>query len=136
AGSRPRTRARSAAAQISEPTEACHHRAPLRAGLCWHIQRAGARCRGASSESAWSGAAGRRRSRGDGRSGAGAGGRWSAPMVTHAEEVRRLASRTTEALYPRLKKDQVWRVTVTHAVPGPSAAVKIVERTLLPVDFA
>jgi F-type H+-transporting ATPase subunit gamma len=60
---------------------------------------------------------------------------WSAPMVTHADEVPRLASRITDALYARLEKDQLTRVTVIHAVPGPSASVEIVERTLLPFDF-
>ena len=60
---------------------------------------------------------------------------WSAPIVTHAEEVPRLASRITDALYARLEQDQVTRVTVVHAVPGPSASVEIVERTLLPFDF-
>jgi F-type H+-transporting ATPase subunit gamma len=61
---------------------------------------------------------------------------WSAPMVTHAEEVPRLASQISDAVYSRLKKDQVTRVTVIHAVPGPSASVEIVERKLLPFDFA
>src|SRR6516225_4157335 len=41
---------------------------------------------------------------------------WAASMVAHAEEVPRL--------------------TVIHAVPAPSASVEIVERTLLPFDFA
>jgi len=61
---------------------------------------------------------------------------WSASMVAHAEEVPRLASRITDALYSRLEQDQVARVTVIHAVPAPSASVEIVERTLLPFDFA
>jgi F-type H+-transporting ATPase subunit gamma len=61
---------------------------------------------------------------------------WSAPMVAHAEEVPLLASRITDALYSRLEKDQVVRVTVIHAVPAHSAAIEIVERALLPFDFA
>jgi F-type H+-transporting ATPase subunit gamma len=61
---------------------------------------------------------------------------WSASMVAHAEEVPRLASRITDALYSRLEQDQVARVTVIHAVPAPSASVEIVVRTLLPFDFA
>jgi F-type H+-transporting ATPase subunit gamma len=61
---------------------------------------------------------------------------WSAPMVAHAEEVPLLASRITDALYFRLEKDQVARVTVIHAVPAHSAAIEIVERALLPFDFA
>jgi F-type H+-transporting ATPase subunit gamma len=61
---------------------------------------------------------------------------WSAPMVAHAAEVPALASRITDALYSRLEKGQATRVTVVHAVPGPSASIDIVERALLPFDFA
>ena len=61
---------------------------------------------------------------------------WSESMVAHAEEVPLLASRITDTLYSRLEQDQVARVTVIHAVPAPSASVEIVERTLLPFDFA
>ena len=61
---------------------------------------------------------------------------WSAPMVAHAEEVTLLASRITDALYSRLEKKQARRVTVIQAVPAPSASIEIVERTLLPFDFA
>ena len=61
---------------------------------------------------------------------------WSAPMVAHADEVPLLASRITDALYSRLEKSRAARVTVVHAVPAPSAAVEIVERALLPFDFA
>ena len=61
---------------------------------------------------------------------------WSAPMVTHVEEVPRLAGEISDVLYSRLEKDQVTRVTVIHAVPGPSASIEIVERALLPFDFA
>jgi F-type H+-transporting ATPase subunit gamma len=61
---------------------------------------------------------------------------WSAPMVAHADEVPLLASRITDALYTRLEKNQARRVTVIHAVPTPSASIEIVERALLPFDFA
>ncbi len=61
---------------------------------------------------------------------------WSAPMVAHAEEVPALASRITDALYSRLEKGQATRVTVVHAVPALSASIEIVERALLPFDFA
>jgi F-type H+-transporting ATPase subunit gamma len=66
----------------------------------------------------------------------GLGFGWSAPMVAHAEEVPLLASRITDALYSRLEKSQAARVTVIHAVPAPSATIEIVERALLPFDFA
>ena len=61
---------------------------------------------------------------------------WSAPMAAHAEEVPLLASRITDALYSRLEKSQATRVTVIQAVPAPSASIEIVERALLPFDFA
>jgi F-type H+-transporting ATPase subunit gamma len=61
---------------------------------------------------------------------------WSAPMVAHAEEVPMLASRITDALYSRLEKGQATRVSVVHAAPAPSATIEIVERGLLPFDFA
>jgi F-type H+-transporting ATPase subunit gamma len=61
---------------------------------------------------------------------------WSAPMVAHADEVPRLANHISDAIYSRLEKNQTRRVTVIHAVPAPSASIAIVDRTLLPFDFA
>jgi F-type H+-transporting ATPase subunit gamma len=61
---------------------------------------------------------------------------WSAPMVAHADEVPLLASRVADALYSRLENGRVTRVTVIHAVPAPSASIEIVERALLPFDYA
>lgn len=61
---------------------------------------------------------------------------WSAAMVAHAEEVPMLAGRITDALYSRLEKGQATRVSVVHAAPAPSATIEIVERALLPFDFA
>jgi F-type H+-transporting ATPase subunit gamma len=61
---------------------------------------------------------------------------WSAPMVSHVDEVPVLASRITDALYQRLEKDQASQVTVIHAMPAPSAMIEIVGRSLLPFDFA
>ena len=58
-----------------------------------------------------------------------------APMVVHADEVPALANRITEALYRRLEATHATRVTVVHAVPGPTGAIEIVERALLPFDF-
>ncbi len=52
---------------------------------------------------------------------------WSAPMVTHADEV--------PALFQRLNAARATRVTVVHATPNPSASVQTVEQTLLPFDF-
>jgi F-type H+-transporting ATPase subunit gamma len=56
--------------------------------------------------------------------------------VAHAEEVPLLASRITDALYSRLEKGRATQLTVIHAVPAPSASIEIVERALLPFDFA
>jgi len=61
---------------------------------------------------------------------------WSAPMVAHADEVPRLANHISDAIYSRLEKNQTRRATVIHAVPAPSASIAIVERTLMPFDFA
>jgi len=60
---------------------------------------------------------------------------WSIPMVAHVGQVAGLASRIVEALYERLEAGRVARVRVVHAVPGPSLAVQIVEKTVLPFDF-
>jgi F-type H+-transporting ATPase subunit gamma len=59
-----------------------------------------------------------------------------APMVVHTEEVSSLANRITEALSQRLESTQSARVTVVHAIPGPSGSIEVVERALLPFDFA
>ena len=60
---------------------------------------------------------------------------WSAPMVTHADEVPALADRLTSALFQRLNGGRATRVTVVHATPNPSTSVQTVEQTLLPFDF-
>jgi F-type H+-transporting ATPase subunit gamma len=59
-----------------------------------------------------------------------------APMVVHTEEVPSLANRITEALYQRLESKHATRVTMVHAIPGPSGSIEIVERALLPFDYA
>jgi F-type H+-transporting ATPase subunit gamma len=61
---------------------------------------------------------------------------WSARLVVHADEVATLASRITDALYSRLEHGLVTQVTLIYAMPAPSAAIDIVNRALLPFDFA
>jgi F-type H+-transporting ATPase subunit gamma len=61
---------------------------------------------------------------------------WSAPMAAHADEAPALAGKITDALYERLETGQARRVTVIHAAPAPSASIEVVERALLPFDFA
>ena len=60
---------------------------------------------------------------------------WSAPMVTHADEVPALADRLTSVLFQRLVAGRTTRVSVIHATPNPTAAVQTVEQTLLPFDY-
>jgi F-type H+-transporting ATPase subunit gamma len=60
---------------------------------------------------------------------------WSVPMVAHVGQVAGLAGRIVEALYERLEEGRVARVTVVHAMPGPSPAVQILQKTILPFDF-
>jgi F-type H+-transporting ATPase subunit gamma len=60
---------------------------------------------------------------------------WSAPMVAHADEVSALADRIIAALYKRLESGHAARVSVSNAVPQLSAAIAIIEHSLLPFDF-
>ncbi|HMC44022.1 MAG TPA: F0F1 ATP synthase subunit gamma, partial [Caballeronia sp.] len=60
---------------------------------------------------------------------------WSAPMITHADEVPALADRLTGVLFQRLIAGQTTRVSVIHATPNPTATVQIVEQILLPFDY-
>jgi len=60
---------------------------------------------------------------------------WSAPMVTHADEVPALADRLTGVLFQRLVAGGTTRVSVIHATPNPTATVEIVEQALLPFDY-
>lgn len=60
---------------------------------------------------------------------------WSAPMVAHVGQAAALADRISEELYRRLDAGRMTRVSVVHAVPGPSATVETVERVLVPFDF-
>jgi F-type H+-transporting ATPase subunit gamma len=60
---------------------------------------------------------------------------WSAPMITHADEVPALADRLTSVLFERLVAGHTTRVSVIHATPNPSASVQVVEQTLLPFDY-
>jgi F-type H+-transporting ATPase subunit gamma len=45
---------------------------------------------------------------------------WSAPMITHADEVPALADRLTGVLFQRLIAGQTTRVSVIHATPNPT----------------
>jgi F-type H+-transporting ATPase subunit gamma len=60
---------------------------------------------------------------------------WSAPMITHADEVPALADRLTGVLFQRLVAGRTTRVSVIHATPNPTAAVQTLEQTLLPFDY-
>jgi F-type H+-transporting ATPase subunit gamma len=60
---------------------------------------------------------------------------WSAPMITHADEVPALADRLTGVLFQRLVAGRTTHVSVIHATPNPTATVQTVEQTLLPFDY-
>ena len=45
---------------------------------------------------------------------------WSAPMITHADEVPALADRLTGVLFQRLVTGRTTRVSVIHATPNPA----------------
>jgi len=60
---------------------------------------------------------------------------WSAPMITHADEVPALADRLTGVLFERLVAGRTTRVSVIHATPNPTASVQTVEQILLPFDY-
>ncbi|ACB96352.1 F0F1 ATP synthase subunit gamma [Beijerinckia indica] len=60
---------------------------------------------------------------------------WSAPMAAHAGQAASLANQIVEELYRRIDGDHMTRISIVHAVPGPSAAVNIAEKVLVPFDF-
>jgi F-type H+-transporting ATPase subunit gamma len=63
---------------------------------------------------------------------------WSAPMVSHVDDVARFASRITDALYERLEAVDtagLTRVSLIHAVPGTASRHELVEHRLLPFDY-
>jgi F-type H+-transporting ATPase subunit gamma len=60
---------------------------------------------------------------------------WSGPMIAHTGQVATLANRIVEALYERLDRGRVARVTLVHAIPGASPALEVVEKRLVPFDF-
>jgi F-type H+-transporting ATPase subunit gamma len=65
---------------------------------------------------------------------------WSAPMVTHADEVPALADRLANALYEHLDaggsaRVKIVRVKIVHAVPNSSATIEVSQQMLLPFDF-
>src|SRR5471030_2514543 len=60
---------------------------------------------------------------------------WSAPMITHADEVPALADRLTGVLFERLVAGRTTRVSLIHATPNPTASVQTAEQILLPFDY-
>ncbi|MGI3166074.1 F0F1 ATP synthase subunit gamma [Pseudooceanicola sp. 200-1SW] len=69
--------------------------------------------------------------------------RWSAPMVTHPDQVPRLATRLTEAIFAPLAEGRMQRLTLLHARPGMATdpgggegQMRIVTRPLLPFDYS
>ncbi len=61
---------------------------------------------------------------------------WSAPMVSHVDEAPRLADRIADALYACFSEDCSTHVALIHSAPDAGAGVRLIERPLLPLDFA
>jgi len=60
---------------------------------------------------------------------------WSAAMILRAGQAEALAIKIVDAIYKRLDRGQLARVTLVHAVPTQAAELQIVERKLVPFDF-
>jgi len=60
---------------------------------------------------------------------------WSAPMVSHVDQVATLGGRIVDALYQRLEAGRVGRVTVVHAALAPSLTTEVLSKTVIPFDF-
>ena len=60
----------------------------------------------------------------------------SLPMAGHVDQVASLANRLADALFDRLERGLADRVTLLHAVPGGGIGTEIVEKTLIPFDYA
>lgn len=61
---------------------------------------------------------------------------WSAPMAGHADRLDALANRLTDALFARVANGGITGITLIHAVQRDESILAIVERTLVPFDFA
>lgn len=61
---------------------------------------------------------------------------WSASMVAHVGQASALANRVVEELYRALGADEVRSVSIIHALPGSTATLEVVDRVMVPFDFA
>lgn len=61
---------------------------------------------------------------------------WSTPMVTHADDVPGFAGNVTDELYRRLEESLITRVSIIHARPALATQTEVVQRQLIPFDFA
>ncbi|OJW19759.1 MAG: hypothetical protein BGO51_26555 [Rhodospirillales bacterium 69-11] len=60
---------------------------------------------------------------------------WSAPMVAHPAQAASLANRIVEEVYRQHDTAQMTHITIVHAGPGPSAAIEVREKEIIPFDF-
>ena len=58
------------------------------------------------------------------------------PMAGHVDQVTCLANQLADALFERLEHGLADRVTLLHAAPGGAPATDIVEKALIPFDYA
>jgi len=58
-----------------------------------------------------------------------------APMMAHADQAARLASRIADAVYDRVSRRLVNEVSLVHGRPGLGAALNVADMRLVPFDF-
>jgi F-type H+-transporting ATPase subunit gamma len=61
---------------------------------------------------------------------------WSTPMISAIEQATDLSNRIMDTLSEKLTGGDGGRVTLIHATPGTIVSLNIVEKQLLPFDFA
>ncbi len=61
---------------------------------------------------------------------------WSAPMVARTAQVPALADRLSDAVHATLAAQGLARVLLVHGDPDEGGAITVVQRWLLPFDFA
>ncbi|KFE36286.1 F0F1 ATP synthase subunit gamma [Thioclava atlantica] len=60
---------------------------------------------------------------------------WRAPMISHSAQAATLATRLADAIFARMAREGVTRVSLIHAVPALSEEMQIARKVLVPFDF-
>lgn len=61
---------------------------------------------------------------------------WSSPMIVHPDQAGELASRVAQVVLERIPQSGGMDVQLLHAMPGTAADTRIVERRIIPFDYA